>query len=83
MEETGITAPAPDTDVDMAEASTADIKQEAKQLEDLFDDEDSDEEFPSSAAVQSSSQFVPDLPTYGNLILLKMVTNDGTAISQP
>lgn len=60
-EDAGITAPAPDGDVDMAEAG--DVKKEAKQLEDLFDD-DSDDEFPSSAPVQPSSQFAPASPTY-------------------
>lgn len=67
-EKTGIpsgTAPAQDGDVDMVEAG--DVKKEVKQLEDLFDDDDSDDEFPSSAPVQPSSQFAPASPTYGFL----------------
>lgn len=59
-EETGISdgsLDAPEADVKMNE--TDDVKKEAKQLEDLFDDVDSDEEFPSSAAVQPSSQVAP------------------------
>ena len=59
MEETGITAPAADGDVDMAEAGVEDVKKEVKQLEDLFDDDNSDDEFPSSAPVQPSSQVAP------------------------
>jgi DNA primase small subunit len=59
-EEAGIsdgTPNAPEADTNMAE--TEDVKKEAKQLEDLFDDVDSDEEFPSSAAVLPSSQVAP------------------------
>lgn len=56
MEENGIpegTADAPSGDVDMAD-EPADEKKDVK-LEDLFDDEDLDDEFPSSAPVQPGS----------------------------
>ncbi|KAF4979580.1 hypothetical protein FZEAL_4250 [Fusarium zealandicum] len=62
-EETGIpntTEEAPEVDVDMAEPE--DSKKDVKQLEDLFDDVDSDEEFPSSAPVQQSSQVASASP---------------------
>ncbi|EWG43619.1 DNA primase small subunit [Fusarium verticillioides 7600] len=59
-EETGISDEAPNaTEADVKMNETEDVKKEAKQLEDLFDDVDSDEEFPSSAAVQPSSQVAP------------------------
>ncbi|KAJ4254991.1 p48 polypeptide of DNA primase [Fusarium torreyae] len=64
MEETGVsneTPNAPTPDVNMAEAE--DAKKDIKQLEDLFDDIDGDDdEFPaSSAPVQPSSQVaIPD-----------------------
>lgn len=71
-EETAISnevAPAPAADVDMAgaeenaeenaEESKEDTKKDIKNLEDLFDDDDSDDEFPSSAPVQPSSQVAP------------------------
>ncbi|KAF5677193.1 DNA primase small subunit [Fusarium heterosporum] len=60
MEEAGIsdeTPNEPEADSNMAE--TEDVKKEVKKLEDLFDDVDSDDEFPSSAAVQPSSQVAP------------------------
>lgn len=67
-EETAISnevAPAPAADVDMAgaeenaEESKEDSKKDIKKLEDLFDEDDSDDEFPSSAPVQPSSQVAP------------------------
>ncbi|KAF5984052.1 DNA primase small subunit [Fusarium coicis] len=59
-EETGISDEAPNaTEADVKMNETEDVKKEAKQLEDLFDDVDSDEEFPSSAAIQPSSQVAP------------------------
>lgn len=66
MEEAGIEAPlapadAPAADVDMDESK--DTKKDIKKLEDLFDDVDSDDEFPSSAPVQPSSQVAPASPT--------------------
>lgn len=56
-------APAPTN----GENGASDSKQDVKQLEDLFDDVESDEEFPSSAPahVQPSSQIPPGSPTYG------------------
>lgn len=58
VEETGISngtaPPAPEADANMADAE--DTKKDVKQLEDLFDDVDSDDEFPSSAPPQESSQ---------------------------
>jgi DNA primase small subunit len=70
------TAPVQDGDVDMAEAG--DVKKEVKQLEDLFDDDDSDDEFPSSAPVQPSSQIAPASPTYVSLdIIVDLILIDG------
>lgn len=70
MEETGIpdgTAPASQGDVEMAQDQTPNASGEADKkdvkLEDLFDDDDSDDEFPGSAPVQPSSQMVPGSPT--------------------
>ncbi|KAJ4135931.1 p48 polypeptide of DNA primase [Fusarium equiseti] len=60
-EENGIpdeTPSAPEADAKMTESE--DVKKDIKQLEDLFDDVDSDDEFPaSSAAVQPSSPVAP------------------------
>lgn len=61
VEETGIsdeTPNAPEVDTKMSESEG--VKQEVKQLEDLFDDVDSDDEFPaSSAAIPPSSPVAP------------------------
>ncbi|KPM34228.1 DNA primase small subunit [Neonectria ditissima] len=53
-------APAPAADVEMAVSE--DTKKDIKRLEHLFDNVDSDDEFPSSAPVQASSQMVPGSP---------------------
>ncbi|KAK7407977.1 p48 polypeptide of DNA primase [Neonectria punicea] len=53
------TTPAPAADVEMS--APEDTKKDIKKLEDLFD-VDSDDEFPSSAPVQASSQMVPGSP---------------------
>ncbi|UZP42397.1 hypothetical protein NXS19_010213 [Fusarium pseudograminearum] len=57
--ETGISDNTPNaTEVDTKMSDSEDVKKEAKQLEDLFDD--SDDEFPtSSAAIQPSSPVAP------------------------
>lgn len=59
VEETGISDNTPNaTEVDTKMSDSEDVKKEAKQLEDLFDD--SDDEFPtSSAAIQPSSPVAP------------------------
>ncbi|RGP68288.1 DNA primase small subunit [Fusarium sporotrichioides] len=61
VEETGISDNAPNVaEVDAKMSDTEDVKKEVKQLEDLFDDVDSDDEFPtSSAAIQPSSPVAP------------------------
>jgi DNA primase small subunit len=61
MEETGVLDDTPNaTETDTKMSETEDVKKEAKQLEDLFDDVDSDDEFPtSSAAIQPSSPVAP------------------------
>lgn len=60
VEDAGIplkAATAPD-----AQVETEDSKKDIEQLEDLFDDVDSDEEFPSSVPIQLSSQIAPGSP---------------------
>ncbi|KAK7428731.1 p48 polypeptide of DNA primase [Neonectria magnoliae] len=53
------TTPAPAADIEMS--APEDTKKDIKKLEDLFD-VDSDDEFPSSAPVEASSQMVPGSP---------------------
>ncbi|KAF2271561.1 prim-pol domain-containing protein [Westerdykella ornata] len=53
-----------DQDVAMGEADNADAEQSKVKLEELFDDEDSDEEFPSSAPqVKSEDEEEEEAPT--------------------
>jgi DNA primase small subunit len=61
VEETGISDNTPNaTEGDTKMSDTEDVKKEVKQLEDLFADVDSDDEFPtSSAAIQPSSPVAP------------------------